>query len=417
MSGTRVLRVGILTMVLSATALPAAAQNDGQRSFSQMINVPALVDNYARFLARKYDLDDQQEAATLEILHKNTNDFLEQHEKRIFQLYDRMMDVRSGGDMSDDDLVGWGKDAMPIYEKAKMLIINGNDEWRSILTEEQRALHDKDVELMHQSFVTTDTQLQRIVTGDMTVDEFRSPRRMRRRPQRVKAEPRVNRVDPDRGQPPEIVAEDDAEREAIMRGRKESPEVISKPVSAKPPSKAQRSARAETGSATGKERPEPRANTPKRPEPRAARTPERNKPARETSRNRSRGSKKAPRASKNFESEWEKYVNGFITKYSLDDAQQQTARKILRDCQEQAASHVRRNQSRIDKIEQQLKDVKKDKAGASQRQRLEQQRERLMTPIGRIFERQLKPRLDRIPTSAQRKAASAPKSKAKRGKK
>ena len=87
-------------------------------------------------------------------------------------------------------------------------------------------------------------------------------------------------------------------------------------------------------------------------------------------------------------SEWEKYVRAFADKYTLNDDQRQKAFQVLRGCQERATAYALRH-----KEEHARKDLD------------ERRRAKLMAPIGEIFEKQLKPRLERLPTRAQREAA------------
>ena len=141
--------VRFVVIALLALLAPAAfafqnppAQEPMTGPLSQLINVPQLVENYARFLARKYNLDETQEKATVDILQKRSQEFLTNHEAKIFELYNSMLVVRGGGDMSQNELMDWGKSAMPIYQDAKEIIIGGNGEWRKLLNDQQRAIVD-----------------------------------------------------------------------------------------------------------------------------------------------------------------------------------------------------------------------------------------------------------------------------------
>ena len=139
------------------------------------MNVDLMVNTYSRFLARKYDLNEEQDEFTRQSLAEQANMFMDAHRDEVTDLVDRMFEVRTGGDMDQEELIDWGKRILPIYQEAKKIIVMGNGEWRDILTDDQKAIHDGDLKLMAQSFNSTEDQLRRIVTGEMTVEEFRRP--------------------------------------------------------------------------------------------------------------------------------------------------------------------------------------------------------------------------------------------------
>lgn len=371
-------RVSVVALVAIVAPAAMAFQNPPQEPMtgplSQVINVPQLVENYARFLARKYSLDEGQERATVEILQKRTQDFLANHEEKIFELYNSMLIVRGGGDMSQQELVDWGKSAMPIYQDAKEIIIGGNAEWRKLLNDQQRAMHDEDVKLMYESFQTTDEQLNRIVLGEMSVDEFRNPPRPGRRrraptPSDPSTHQPINEVTP-----PAPVA---PPQESFVDPNN-PPTTVQPPEDAGaqdwPANSGGDQAQQENAVASGQQPVRGRAG---------------------------RGEKAV---GENFASEWERYVNEFITRYKLDDAQKQAAQKILKDVQEQAHRFVSGKRSQLEMLDKQLASAAKTPAAA---QKVQAEKQEVLAPIQRMFEKQLKPRLERIPTRAQRQAAEA----------
>jgi hypothetical protein len=106
------------------------------------------------------------------------------------------------------------------------------------------------------------------------------------------------------------------------------------------------------------------------------------------------------------ESAWEAYTREFIARYHLDDGQSQKAWSILRECQEEANQYLVRHKSDFEQLQQKLKKVAD--AGTATAKELwarSQQAAKLRAPLNEIFERQLKPRLDKLPTRAQRAAA------------
>jgi hypothetical protein len=105
-----------------------------------------------------------------------------------------------------------------------------------------------------------------------------------------------------------------------------------------------------------------------------------------------------------IESEWETYTRQFIVRYELDDLQTQRAILILRQCQALGRAHFSRRKPEIERLDLELAKLR---AGLDEKKREELMRRRgeLTKPIERVFQEQLKPRLNRLPTRAQRAAA------------
>jgi hypothetical protein len=426
----RTSRSAIVALALAALAGSGAlAQNRSKKNsaWSNLLNVDMMVNTYSQFLVRKYDLNEEQTEYTRQMLLDKANQFMDAHTEDVHALVERMFDVRTGGDMSPEELIAWGKAAMPIYEEAKQAIVQGNLEWREILNDQQRAIHDEDLRLMTKSFTTTEQQLERIVTGDMTVDEFRNPGRMRKR---------VARSTPVRtGEASEVVTprpptETDAERQArIEELRARARERM-----------AQRQAEAQQRAQEA----EPQRVEPQRAEPRIAPTPNRNGASRQMEnnpdreemrraieeriaerrgsqpearsdendasdrRNVTRRSSRTSKSGSDYESKWDAYVEDFIKKYDLTDGQAQKARDILKDCKGQAARYASKAETRTELYDEQMEKLKKDaKANKDAIAKLTEAKAKLLAPIDTIFEKQLKPRLDKLPTRAQRAAAEA----------
>lgn len=422
-----------LTIMLALTALlawPAAAQERQPlqiNSYGAVLdNIDLLIDHYSNFLARKYELTDEQDQYTRHLLRERSHEFLDSHQDDLRGLIETLFEVRTGGEMSAEGLMEWGEAARPIYEDARKLIVAGNDDWREILSEDQKRRHDDDLKLMYESFETTETQLDRIATGEMTVDEFRNPRRSRA------VTRRTARATPDEDAPPPPDIDPPSNRmdppsdEAASAARQRAEELRERLAErrrqrAEGQPEAEDSPMIDPGSANSKaarRRPVEEAERPERTaEPRRGSTkPPESSSRRETTR---RTTSKAP-AGKDHASAWEKYVEDFIARYALDDAQQQQARSILEDCKQRADQYLQSKKSTMERIDEDLTKLKATREGdskrrASQISKLTEQQTKLKAPIDDIFEKQLKPRLERIPTRSQVRAAEE--SKNKKGKK
>lgn len=80
-------------------------------------------------------------------------------------------------------------------------------------------------------------------------------------------------------------------------------------------------------------------------------------------------------------------------------------RQGVSQCQQDAGRTLEQLRPRLTALEQRLEDSRK-KNDKKETQRVEVEIEKLREPIDKIFETSLKPRLERLPTRAQRQAAT-----------
>lgn len=100
---------------------------------------------------------------------------------------------------------------------------------------------------------------------------------------------------------------------------------------------------------------------------------------------------------------WERYVRDFLARYQLDAEQTQRAWTIHLECERTATEVMApRRQEQTALVSEYLaaRDAKDPRADE-----LERKLEKLREPIDKTFETQLKPRLDKLPTRTQRRAA------------
>jgi len=108
-----------------------------------------------------------------------------------------------------------------------------------------------------------------------------------------------------------------------------------------------------------------------------------------------------------YESVWEAYTRQFIDRYTLDGEQSEKAWGVLRDCQQRANQYLDGRKAAFEKLQKSLEGVNQAKVEDRQRAmaEVEQRRQALIKPLDDIFEKRLKPGLEKLPTRAQRKAA------------
>lgn len=97
---------------------------------------------------------------------------------------------------------------------------------------------------------------------------------------------------------------------------------------------------------------------------------------------------------------WESYVTNFIERYGLDDEQRQKAELILRECQASARAYMDRKHVELESIFNPDGDGRGTPHDA---ERLLTRKNALLKPIREIFDNDLKPRLEKLPTREQRR--------------
>lgn len=451
-------RSAVLVMLGLCLVNGAAAQDkkeakkgDSSGGYSAIIdNIDMLVDNYAKFLGRKYDLNDEQFNFTKQMIRDKVNGFLDHHEDEVRELFDQMFQARTQGNMGQEDLIKWGKRVAPIYEEAKKIIEGGNNEWREILDDKQRTIHDEDLKLMADSFQETDEKVERIQQGQLTIDEFvkpsgGGPRKSRRAtPAPIADAPPPNSAG---GATGEVVTSATGESKAYIRPNEKQAKVIAnaerlkKEQAGNEPPANQENPNQGIDPATGQpvqqniEPPvQPLPEGGEQPNPGNVEQPNNPQPQPPVGANRTNAKGVQPKvAGKNFESEWEKYVREFIQKYQLNDEQTQRANAVLAECEAAAERVMTSKKSELERIEKRESELKsaggptaakpagEPKAAGEAKiatdgknkelAELTKRREELLAPINRIFEDQLKPKLEKLPTRAQRKTAEEKSSK------
>ena len=98
--------------------------------------------------------------------------------------------------------------------------------------------------------------------------------------------------------------------------------------------------------------------------------------------------------------EWALYTQRFIERYQLNDEQKQKAHQILRRQQEARDNYLRRKADEMKRVTQMLADAKSEEEQLAALKAYED----LNEPVNQLF-KQLKDRLDALPTRAQRNAA------------
>lgn len=103
---------------------------------------------------------------------------------------------------------------------------------------------------------------------------------------------------------------------------------------------------------------------------------------------------------------WEQYVRDFIARYKLNDEQTQKAWAIFLECRRRGDDLIARDKAKMTELVSRSL-AAKDAGDKKKQAKLNEELSKLRAPVDRIFEESLKPRLDKLPTRAQRQAAES----------
>jgi len=127
-----------------------------------------IVDQAVVNIGRRYNLNDRQLEETDRIMKKRVNGFLKEHEEEIWPAIRELLanNLQAPEDMSD--LKRLGQSARDLAKLAHKAVVEGNAEWRKILTDEQKKTHDYDLAELEKSFAQMDQNFAEWAEGRKT---------------------------------------------------------------------------------------------------------------------------------------------------------------------------------------------------------------------------------------------------------
>jgi len=145
----------------SSSTATDAAQLPTQATIEMIMN--EAVNN----IARRYNLNDEQTKKTDEIMKREVNKFLKDHEADVWPIIRDLLSSNFGMNPSNnpDELKRIGKSAQPLLKLAKDAIYKGNEEWRKYLNDGQRSTHDYDLNEMDKTFSQIEENFQSWAEG------------------------------------------------------------------------------------------------------------------------------------------------------------------------------------------------------------------------------------------------------------
>ncbi len=152
-------------------ATPANGLNLQPTVAQSMATVERMVEVAVQGVAARYNLNEAQRAATEEIMKRDVQKFLKDHEAEVWPLIRDLLKYQLGGNPPTDpeEIKRLGKNCRPFVKLAEEAIIKGNMEWRDkVLTEAQKKTHDFDMEHMKGTFKQIESNFSEWEQGRVT---------------------------------------------------------------------------------------------------------------------------------------------------------------------------------------------------------------------------------------------------------
>ncbi len=146
--------------------------------------VDAILDQAVDNIATRYNLNDVQKAETAEMMNEGVKGFLDRHQDEIWPLIRDLAMLQRKGNSPDPEVAKrLGPKAAGILREAREEIFRYNEEWREILTEEQKRVHDYDMREMTKTFQTMEQNFDSWGKGEVASRSiFPQPRPMTDQP-------------------------------------------------------------------------------------------------------------------------------------------------------------------------------------------------------------------------------------------
>jgi len=136
------------TAATAKDATPQTHPND-----PMLWNVDRMMEDAVQQISKRYSLNSEQEKYTRLMLTQRVRAFLKNHEADVRALLKEQLDWKLGfKDATTDAMQHWAERAKPLYEEAMKAILDGNEEWGEILSDEQKRIHLGDINQMKVNF-------------------------------------------------------------------------------------------------------------------------------------------------------------------------------------------------------------------------------------------------------------------------
>lgn len=163
-----VLALGVMVGLVSAqdgkpAPVPAPTGEEGEGLLPGFRNIDEILEQAVRNIGARYNLNAEQSRYTDTMMKTEVRTFLREHRDQIWPVLRSMIGAQLDPtsitkDKTESQRIG--KTARPLFDSAREAILRCNEEWRTQLTAEQRAMHDFDMGEMQKTFGYMTEQIQ-----------------------------------------------------------------------------------------------------------------------------------------------------------------------------------------------------------------------------------------------------------------
>lgn len=130
--------------------------------------VNAIMSQAVNNIAIRYNLTAEQKQKTSELMERGVHKFLKDNEDVVWPVIRDLIQNRFKDPENEEDRKRVGRATGPLVKLAEEAILKANEEWRFLLSEEQKAVHDYDLSEMKKNFEEMDETLQSWADGRAT---------------------------------------------------------------------------------------------------------------------------------------------------------------------------------------------------------------------------------------------------------
>ena len=193
MKTTRMVLIAFAAVLSLPVTIVRAGTSDqsAKDEVHKLWNVDAMIKQAAKNIGDRYNLNGEQRKQTAAMLSEEVGQFLDTHPE-IWPLIRDLTRLQLEGKAPEGEVARrLGDAALPLLEEMREAIVNGNMRWRTILTDEQKAMHDYDLKDIDRQFNKMNENFNAMAKGQAKeVQLFPPPTRDPAQPARP---PRPNR--------------------------------------------------------------------------------------------------------------------------------------------------------------------------------------------------------------------------------
>ncbi len=159
--------IQLMLAVLFLVPVTARAEDpkEAEQEFRGLWNVDSMMEQAVENISRRYNLNDKQKETTKAMLVKEVSKFLDEHDN-IWPLVRDLGRYQIKGKAPEGEIARRiGQNALPLMQDIRETILRCNEDWDSILNEEQRALHEWDLKDMEMTFAKMDDNFTAMSQG------------------------------------------------------------------------------------------------------------------------------------------------------------------------------------------------------------------------------------------------------------